>query len=148
MIGLKALAMQVYANRGAGNFTMSNGATAGKNDDPITEAGPGTMGTMRGLGPDVLWWAASNPATVLPDYENQFPGQRFMHDGNRWLKWTMDVVRDAKDLDSFNRWGGPYAGGSLMGMGDGSVRSLRYGLGYQVMIPLLTPNGGEVYTLD
>jgi len=148
MIGIKALATQVYGNRGVGKFTMSNGTQADKNDDPITEAGPSTQGVLRGCGPDVLWWAASAPATALPDYENQFPGQRFMHDGNRWMKWTMDVVQDARDLDSFNRFGSPYAGGTLMGMADGSVRAIRHGVGYKIMVPLLTPNGGEVYTLD
>jgi prepilin-type N-terminal cleavage/methylation domain-containing protein len=148
MIGLKALATQVYSNRGAGNFELSNGTTAGKNDDPITEGGPFTMGLLRGCGPDVLSWAASAPTTVAPDYDNQFPGQRFMHANNTWMKFTMDVVQDARDLDSFNRWGGPYSGGSLMAMADGSVRGLRYGIGYRIMIPLLTPNGGETYTLD
>jgi len=149
MIGLKALATQVYTSRGAGNFTLSNGTTSGKNDDPITEGGPSTLGVLRGDGPDILWWAAS-PASdpQQADYNNYFPGQRFKHSSNTWMKYTMDVVRDARDLDSFNRWGGPYSGGSLMGMADGSVRSLRYNLGYQIIIPLLTPNGGDSYTLD
>src|SRR5262249_42658733 len=38
MVGTKALATQVYNNRGSGNFTMSNGATRGTYDDPITMA--------------------------------------------------------------------------------------------------------------
>src|SRR5262249_10127786 len=38
MVGTKALATQVYNNRGSGNFTMSNGTTRSTYDDPITMA--------------------------------------------------------------------------------------------------------------
>ena len=148
LLGLKALATQVYGNRGAGTFTMSNGTTPGKQDDPITEGGP-SQGTLRAFGPDALWWSAStagNPATGPSDL--QLPGQSFGNSGATWLKFMFNVVRDARDLDAFNRWGGPYAGGTLLGMADGSVRGVRYDVGWQVMVPASTPNGGEVYTLE
>src|SRR5262249_47465975 len=48
-LGTKALATQVYGNRGGGQFTMSNGALRDTNDDPITRPGPDTMGVMRAL---------------------------------------------------------------------------------------------------
>ena len=44
--------------------------------------------------------------------------------------------------------GGLGTGGTLMGMADGSVRGFRYGIGYRVMIPVLTLIGGEIYTAD
>ncbi|HEX4590092.1 MAG TPA: hypothetical protein VH120_09200, partial [Gemmataceae bacterium] len=57
---------------------------------------------------------------------------------------TFDVVRDAPDLDAQNRWGSPYSSVGLLAMADGSVRAMRHGVGYTVIVPLATPNGGEV----
>jgi len=150
MLGMKALATQMYDKRGAANFTMSNGATQGGNDEPIANPGPGTQGTMRACGPDTMWWASSTPAAATPNdpYLSQFPGQSYGHSNNQWLRYSFDVVRDARDLDSYNRWGGPYAGGSLLAMADGSVRGVRYAVGYQIMVPASSPNGGEIYTFD
>jgi type II secretory pathway pseudopilin PulG len=51
------------------------------------------------------------------------------------------VQQDGPSISHGNRWGSPYPGGSLFVMGDGSVRTIRYG--YNVY-NLLTPNGGEV----
>jgi prepilin-type N-terminal cleavage/methylation domain-containing protein len=149
LVGLKALAIQMYQNRGASTFVQSNGTTGNGNDDPIAVAGPGVQGLGRAWGPDTMWWAASaaGDPTVGP-YDVQFPGQSYGQSGNTWLKYTFDVVRDARDLDSSNRWGGPYAGGTLLGMADGSVRGVKYGVGYLIMVPASTPNGGEIYTLD
>jgi prepilin-type N-terminal cleavage/methylation domain-containing protein len=41
-------------------------------------------------------------------------------------------------------WGGPYPGGSLFGMCDGSVRTITYGTN---ITPWMTPNGGETAQL-
>jgi hypothetical protein len=35
-----------------------------------------------------------------------------------------------------------------MAMADGSVRTVNYSVTYRVLIPLVTPTGGEVFTLD
>ena len=150
-IGIKAMATQTYAARGPGDFTMSNGSPRGKNDSPIAGAGVWAdgQGLLRGNGPDVVGWMASSGSDpVQADYGNYLPGSGFKHSGNTWLKYTFEVVKDAPDLDSYNRWGSAYSGGSLFGMADGSVRSLRHGTSYNVMIPLCTPNGGEVVSPD
>ena len=65
-----------------------------------------------------------------------------------WFPFTFEVVRDALDLDAFNRWGSPYAGGGLFALADGSVRTIHYSTDYRVIIPLMTPTGGEVVNLD
>jgi hypothetical protein len=150
MLGIKAMATQVYNDRGPGEFVMSNGTTRDKCDDPITEAGVWNgYGTMRGHGPDTVAWMAApaNNGTVL--YDDYFPGNAHkIGTDHKWLKWTFEVVRDRPDLDAYNRWGSPYAGGGLFAMGDGSVRSIRHGTGHQQLIPMLTPNGGEVTSVE
>jgi prepilin-type N-terminal cleavage/methylation domain-containing protein len=150
VLGIKAMATQVYNDRGPGQFVMSNGTKRDKGDDPITEAGVwNQFGTMRGHGPDTVAWMAhpANTGTVL--YDDYFPGNAHkIGSDDKWLKWTFEVVRDRPDLDAYNRWGSPYAGGGLFAMGDGSVRSIRHGTTHQVLVPALTPNGGEVSNLD
>jgi len=146
LLGTKAMATQVYGSRGAGQFTMSNGAKRDNGDDPITEAGIWSgWGTIRAQCPDTVnWMAGDNPGNTL--YVDYIPGNSYkIGTGNSsWLRFTYEVVRDVPDLDAFNRWGSPYAGGGLFAMADGSVRSLRHGTDYTILIPLLTPNGGEV----
>jgi type II secretory pathway pseudopilin PulG len=147
LLGTKAMATQVYGSRGSGQFTMSNGATRDKGDDPITASGiwAGFGGAVRAQVPDTVNWMAgpNSGNTVYVDY---IPGNSYkIGTGNTsWLRFTYEVVRDVPDLDAFNRWGSPYAGGGLFAMADGSVRSLRHGTDYTILIPLLTPNGGEV----
>ena len=145
-IGTKALATNVYNNRGAGDFTMTNGATRGKNDDPITEAGPSNMGIMRGMGPDTCWYMAGDNSGTTP-FLDVIPGSKFkVNSGWRdWFRFTWESVKDRPDLDSFNRWGSPYGGGSLFLMGDGSVRSVQHGTPVETMIMMCTPDGGEVF---
>jgi prepilin-type N-terminal cleavage/methylation domain-containing protein len=149
MLGIKAMATQVYGNRGAGNFTLSNGTFRPKDDDPITEAGPSTFGVLRAHGPDTTWYIAGDNGGSVPFYD-VIPGSRFkVQSGWRdWFRFTFQVVRDAPDLDAFNRWGSPYAGGGLFGMADGSVRSISFSTPPETMIMALTPTGSEVYTLD
>lgn len=150
MLGIKAMATQVYDRRGPGNYTMSNGATRSTQDDPITEAGIwGGWGNIRAQGPDTVeWMAGVNPGNTV--YVDLIPGNRHRintaHSG--WLRFTYQVVQDRRDLDAYNRWGSPYSGGGLFAMADGSVRSLRHGTNFEIMIPLLTPNGGEIVNLD
>jgi prepilin-type N-terminal cleavage/methylation domain-containing protein len=149
MVGQKAMATQTYSNRGPGQFTMSNGATRDKNDDPITEGGPTVMGLTRANGPDTMWYASGdNPGNV--PFVDVIPGSRFkVQPGwTSWFRFVFEVVQDKPDLDSWNRWGGPYPGGGLMGMADGSVRSIRYGTPVETVISACTPMGGEVYNLD
>jgi len=149
LLGIKALATQVYGNRGPGQFTMSNGAMRDKNDDPITEAGPSNMGIMRALGPDTTWYMAGDNPGNTPFFD-VIPGSNYkVQTGWRdWFRFTFECVRDARDLDSFNRWGSPYSGGGLFAMTDGSVRSIKHGTAVETMISALTPNGGEVFTIN
>jgi hypothetical protein len=154
LLGTKAMATQVYDSRGNGKFTMSNGATRNKMDDPITRAGiwgvnDGNMGTVRAWGPDTIdWMAGTSPGTTV--YTDRFPGDTYtINTSHRsWLRFTFEVVQDRPDLDAFNRWGGPYGGGALFGMSDGSVRTIRHGTGHQILIPALTAGGGETLALD
>jgi prepilin-type N-terminal cleavage/methylation domain-containing protein len=146
MVGTKALATQVYNNRGSGNFTMSNGATRGTYDDPITMAdiwADTGMGICRAQDQDTVWWiGGKGPATI--------PGATYGMNST-WISWfpsTFQFVKDAPDLDAYNRWGSPYPGGSPTAMADGSVRSISYGIPYQTVIALCTPTGGEVITGD
>ncbi len=100
-VGSKSLATNVYSTRGCSNFTLSNGATLGCNDDPITNPGPGIEGTLRSYSPDNVWWLSGNPGT-------KFAGDRFpLSTANSWLPFTFQVVKDTRDLDSTNRWGKP-----------------------------------------
>ncbi len=150
LLGMPAIATQVYASRGAGEFTMTNGSTRNKHDDPITEAGIFYgWGAMRGFSPATMhWMAGDNPNnTVYVDY---IPGEQFKiataHTG--WLRWTYTVVQDRLDLDAYNRWGSPYPGGGLFAMADGSVQVIAHGTEHEQLVPLLTPTGGEVTSLE
>jgi len=148
MIGTKAMPTNILSDRGfgAGNspqFTMSNGATRDRNDDPVSTAGPGIMGSARSHTPDNCWYMANttgNRTIVLGENYGLSPG---------WQVWFLDlfvIQRDARDLDSWNRWGSPYAGGALFGMGDGSVRSLGFTADRRIVCNLITSVGGEVVT--
>jgi len=144
-LGTKALATNMYDIRGkTGTFVMSNGATRDTNDDPITRPGPDAMNSMRGLTQDTTWYMAGNTTTNADRFAT-IPGSTYgLADGwVDWFKYTFAVVRDAPDLDTFNRWGGSYSGGGLFAMGDGSVRTIRHDTDYKIMVSLTTPNGGE-----
>jgi prepilin-type N-terminal cleavage/methylation domain-containing protein len=143
MVGSRAVATQVYNNRGCSNFNLTNGGTQSCNDDPITNPGPGIMGTLRAFGPDDVWWTAGNGPGIVP-------GETYKLAGG-WESWyftTYAVVQDAPNLDSWNRWGSPYAGGAPMAMADASVRLVSYTTSNAVVMALCTPNGGESVSLD
>jgi type II secretory pathway pseudopilin PulG len=138
MVGGKALATQVYSARGCSTFTLSNNATQSCNDDPIANPGPALMGTLRAFAPDDTWWTAGTGVA--------FPGNRYAL-APGWDAWyfnTFAIVKDARDLDSWNRWGGPYVSGGLLALADGSVRSASYSTSPTVVLELCTPTGGEV----
>jgi prepilin-type N-terminal cleavage/methylation domain-containing protein len=150
LAGTKAMATQVYNSRGAGKFLMSNGAERDTFDEPISGAGiwSGTgMGILRAHGPDTIAWMAGDNSGSTP-WEHFIPGgtHKIETGTGGWLRWTYQVVPDRKDLDAYNRWGSPYAGGGLFVLCDGSVRSISYNTSLAQFGPFLTPNGGDMTT--
>jgi prepilin-type N-terminal cleavage/methylation domain-containing protein len=142
MVGSKAMATNIYNNRGSGDFTMTNGSLRNSNDDPITMAdvwANANMGITRAQGPDTVFWIAGTAPSPIP-------GQNFgmQSSWTTWFPQTYEIVQDRADLDSYNRWGSPHPGAAPIGLADGSVRMIRYGMPYQNVITLCTPNGGEV----
>jgi prepilin-type N-terminal cleavage/methylation domain-containing protein len=147
LVGTKALSTQVYNRRGPGEFSFSNGALMNNYDDPITEAGIwNDMGTMRAHSADTIEWMAGSAAGDPNDPYLNWAGVTKETTQN-WLRWTFEIVQDRRDLDAYNRFGGPYAGGALFGMGDGSVRTVTYTNDYRRTIPLMTPNEGRMTDL-
>jgi prepilin-type N-terminal cleavage/methylation domain-containing protein len=143
MVGTKSMAVQVYTQRGCGQYTMSNGTLKDCNDTPIANGGP-TWGHLRAMGPDNQNWMASN--SPLDDYnwttfDTNIPGQQFYPQS--WVMFTFNIVRDAIDLDTGNTWGSPYTSGCPVAMADGSVRAIKYSTDFNFLIPLMTPNGGD-----
>jgi prepilin-type processing-associated H-X9-DG protein len=134
------MATQVYNNRGSGFFTASNGALLGNYDDPITQADIWQdygYGTMRAVGPDTVFWIAGSAPSPIPGKFGMNPG---------WVSWfpfTFEVLRDALDLDAWNRWGSPY-GAAPIAFADGHVQGISTGIANTVVIALCTPAGGEV----
>jgi len=147
MVGSRAVATNIYGSRGCTNFTLSNGATQGCNDDPITNPGPGVMGTLRAIGPDDTWWVAGNNTAAFnasDPYANDIPGARYrLASGWTWFQYTFQIMQDTKDADTWNRWGSPYPGAAPMAFADASVRTLSYSTDSRVVLALCTPNGGE-----
>jgi len=145
MLGIKAMATQTYARRGPVQFTMSNGTTRDNNDDTICEGGPGVMGLERSCVPDTTWYMAGTTGntTLIPG--STYPLQPGWES---WFAYTFELVRDARDLDSWNRWGSPYSSGVLFALADGSVRNVPFSTPKEKIITYITPNGGEVSTFD
>ena len=152
MVGSKALATQMYGQRGSTNYTASNGASQSGGDNPITDPGNERVGTTRGWGPDVIWYIAGanpNPLDPANPYKTDIPGSRYRFDpGHNWYYQTFAVRQDIPDQDVQNVWGSPYPGSAPMAFADGSVRGVGYSITFSTLIPLLTPTGGEVVTLD
>jgi len=144
MVGEKALATQVYNNRGSGTFNTNNpvGGTQQTYDDPITCADVWLdtgMGICRGQDQDTVFWIYGTAASPIAGT------QYGMTSG--WTSWypqTFAFKKDAPDLNAENAWGSPYSGGSPTAMADGSVRMISYSIPYQTVIALCTPTGGEV----
>lgn len=149
LVGMKALATNVYDQRGAGDYLRTNGTLQGKSDDPITESSMWYgWGGMRAHGPDTVWYIAdpinTNPNPV-PFYDS-VPGSKYLITAG-WRDWfpgTYEAIQDAPDIDVWNRFGSPYAGGCPMAMCDGSVRTVKYGLRAANFIPMITPMGNDL----
>lgn len=141
-VGTKALATNVYDNRGTGDFKMSNGTNRGGYDDPITMAdiwADTGMGICRAQNQDTVFWIGGKATSPIPGTKFGF--------NTGWLSWfpsTFQFVQDGQDIDAYNRWGSPYPGGSPTAMADGSVRIVAYSIPSQDVIALCTPNGGDV----
>jgi prepilin-type N-terminal cleavage/methylation domain-containing protein len=143
MVGTRAVATQVYAQRGCDKFKtiVPVGGDQSCNDDPIAVPGPGVMGTLRAFGPDDVWWVAGGGGTP-------FPGHRYLLSPG-WKDWyysTIEIVQDIPDLDSWNRWGSAYSGGAPMCMADASVHVFSYATSRAIVLAMCTPVGGEVFT--
>jgi prepilin-type N-terminal cleavage/methylation domain-containing protein len=151
LLGLKAVATNIYNSRGYGKYTLSNGALQDGYDDPITLGGPAALGVLRGLSPDTTWYIAvsynTDPNCDIPGSKYRV-GDPFCHNYN-YKTNHFQIVHDTLDMDASNSaWGGPYASGSLIAMADGSVRTISYSTPSTVVLPLMTPTGGEVASLD
>jgi prepilin-type N-terminal cleavage/methylation domain-containing protein/prepilin-type processing-associated H-X9-DG protein len=146
LMGTKTVATNIYGRRGGGTFTLSNGAEQATYDDPIARSGPDTYGTMRGLCPDTTWYIAIPPGPAT-DPTFVIPGMtyRIRSDWSWFKSQHFRIIRDAPDLDVSNSaWGGPYSGGAIVAMADGSVRFMAYGTDPLLVLALMTPTGGEV----
>src|SRR5262249_49455727 len=92
MVGTKALATQVYSNRGTGNFTMSNGSTRSSYDDPITMADiwqDTGMGICRGQDQDTVFWIGGTAPSPIPGAAFGF--------NTGWLGWFPQTFQFVKD---------------------------------------------------
>jgi prepilin-type N-terminal cleavage/methylation domain-containing protein len=154
LLGLKAVATNWYNTRGYGSFKLSNGALQAAYDEPITDSGPNSLGTMRGLCPDTSGYIAGPKPSNPDDPDYLIPGNTYFINEDFAKKYHMkinhfQIVHDTLDMDTSNSaWGGPYSSGALIAMADGSVRGISYGTPATVVLPLMTPNGGEVASLD
>lgn len=101
---------------------------------------------MRAWSPDTVTWMGGplGSGTGQP-YIDQIRGEKFpVNPGwTSWFRYIFEIVPDRPDLDGWNRWGGPYPGGGLFAMADGSVRSMSYSVDLYAWIDMLTPKGGE-----
>jgi prepilin-type N-terminal cleavage/methylation domain-containing protein len=151
-VGMKSLASNVYNKRGicAANtntsfqsITLSNGATVDPGDCALLSPGPDAFGSMRSFGPDTLWWYAVVSGGV------SMPGQTYQA-----ASWAANfneyiIEQDTPNLSYLlGSWGGPYVGGALMGMCDGSVRILSYSTPPATVFALSSPTGGESLGID
>ncbi len=148
MIGIKAMATQVYSARGPEDFVMTNGAMGASNDGPITDAGIWNDYHSLGRawsGDHISWYAASKFGTNV--WSNYIPGNTYGIK-NTWLCSTIRFIQDAPDIDSWNRFGTPHSGAGLFAMCDGSVRSVSLSLDRAVWRTAITPRGDEGVSLD
>ena len=151
-VGMKSLASNVYQNRGIcgansnsayTSLKLSNGSTVDPGDCALLSPGPDAYGSMRSFGPDTLWWYATISGGV------SLPGQTYQA-----ASWATNyneyiIEQDAPNLGYLlGSWGAPYAGGALMGMCDGSVRTLSYSTAPATVFALSSPAGGEVIGSD
>jgi prepilin-type N-terminal cleavage/methylation domain-containing protein len=114
----------------------------------------GCWGLMRGQTPDNISWFAGpqyTPALGALPLSSYIPGNAFtINSGDTsWYIDTFQIIQDQPYImgsGTFNRWGGPYAGGGLFAMADGSVHMAAYSTPNTIVIAMCTPQGGEPYT--
>ena len=58
------------------------------------------------------------------------------------------ILKDVPGISYKGNWGSPHAAGAQFVFADGSVRLLRFGLPWQQVLALSTPNGGELTSDD
>lgn len=58
------------------------------------------------------------------------------------------VIPDGVGIDFPTNWGSPHPGGAQFLFADGSVRTVKYGIDWQQMAALLTPDGGEIVSVE
>jgi prepilin-type N-terminal cleavage/methylation domain-containing protein len=162
LLGGKALPTQCLNTRGQEwiqSITPANSASC--DDEPISNSGvgldmdgawSGNWGLMRGQTADNIWWAAGSPyssAAGPQTLDTWIPGSTFLlAPGNNWWQFTFQILQDQPyivGVGTFNRWGGPYAGGGLLAMADGSVHMVSYSTPYTIVIAMCTPQGGESF---
>jgi len=161
MLGIKALTTNAWTQRGQEYITLSNGTQIEAGDDPIASSGlgqsyngswNGCMGLMRANCPDTLWYIGTYPADKSQPNVTWIPGNQFgVAPGSQGqVGPSFTIVQDAPAIGTgdpvWNRWGSPYAGGSLFALCDGSVHFAAYGTANAVVIAMCTPQGGEPYT--
>jgi prepilin-type N-terminal cleavage/methylation domain-containing protein len=166
LLGGKALALETIKSYRGQEYILSitnpDGSHPTTDDDPIANSGlgiemdgnwDGCWGLMRGqTGDNIDWFAGSlySSAAGPQTLDTYIPGSTFLLGaGDTWWKFTFQILQDQPYIQgsgTFNRWGGPYAGGGLFAMADGSVHVAAYSTDYTIVIAFCTPQGGEVYT--
>jgi len=95
-------------------------------------------GTERG----VEVWMNPDPVTGYPADTTYGPSAlRVQRDGP-----LVTTPPQPGQIDPLFSWGSPYAGGGLFVMGDGSVRTIHYGVDARAFLAYLTPDKGDVNT--
>jgi hypothetical protein len=158
LIGEKSIPVEVYEDRGPGDYIGEDGLSHRTCDDPITLPGPyWHHANFRIITPDVVWYIsvrpdepAGNPCimanTCIP-YKDFWPGEKHFLNNNTWNVWfppTTEPRQDDRSIACDYCFGSPYPGGTPVGMADGSVRILKYNVNWSVQGPLLTPFGEDV----
>ena len=129
LLGTKALRSTLYGSRGKDSA------------DSAIAQGFG-LGLVRAWsGDEIPYWNVAEGTTPA----GRFPGKSYPT--GTWVPFTIESVPDSPTTDMFNRWGSPYQA-SILGLADGSVRSVRHRLSTIVMRDMCTPNGGEVTTFE
>jgi prepilin-type N-terminal cleavage/methylation domain-containing protein len=63
-------------------------------------------------------------------------------------RWGTAILKDTPEKPFAPNWGSAHTAGAMFAFGDGSVRPLRFGLNGNIVLALMTHNGGEVVDSD
>lgn len=162
LLGIKAMTTNMWTQRGQEYIKLSNGTLLEGDDDPIASSGlgqsyngswNGCMGLMRANSADTWgWWQDVYPPDKSQPNVTWIPGDKFGigPSAQSQVGPSFQIVQDAPAIGTgnpvSNRWGSPYAGGSLFALCDGSVHFAAYGTANAVVIAMCTPQGSEPYT--